>query len=54
MVRLQSVSQYCGVCCVWLVVKWDSSASAVGTVVQLAVGSDELQDTLGGRNKLIC
>ena len=48
MVRLQSVSQYCVVFCVRLVVKWDSSASAVGTVAQLTVGSEKLQDTFGG------
>jgi len=54
-----AVSQYCGlvcvVCCVRLVFKWDSSVSAVGTVVQLVVGSEELRYTLeGGREMLIC
>ena len=35
-------------CVVMLVVKWDSSSSAVGTVVRLAVGSEKLQDTSVG------
>ena len=41
-------------CVVRLVVRWDSSAGAVGTVVRLAIGSEKLQGTLGEGNKLIC
>jgi len=44
MVRLQSVLRRGGVCCVRLVVMLDSSATTVGTVVQLAVGSEKLQN----------
>ena len=42
-------------CCVLrLVVRWDSSVGAVGAVVRLADGSEKLQGTSRGGNKLIC
>jgi hypothetical protein len=34
------------------VVKWDSRASTVGNVVQVAFGSEELQDTLEGKEQV--